>query len=110
MTNNEINRLPRPFPNAVGNWINRESCIREKSFGYFYCSGCDMRWQSAHSFKSYSQQCKNCETANYPRYMWEQESKNYSISKKTLTDNKKPHDKFRCGACRAGKCDVLSSI
>ena len=37
-----------------------------KRFGYFQCKRCNRKWQSAHTWKDYSQDCKKCGSAVVP--------------------------------------------
>ena len=87
-----------------GKWVQRESFDGNKSFGYFKCSKCSKDWYSAHSFPQFKQGCKKCEKKEYPLYLWKNSRKKNYNSQERLQTNDKPHDNWRCGACKAGMC------
>ena len=92
-----------PPVDTDGEWVTLRHFNGRKSFGYFKCTGCQNIWTSAHSFKDYTQDCKKCDDSEYPTYMWQNANKGDRQAHK-VDDNKKPHDKARCEACRAGEC------
>jgi uncharacterized C2H2 Zn-finger protein len=98
-----------PPVNSPGEWVPRDGFNSHKSFGAFQCTQCRKRWYSAHAFPKYTQGCQRCETKCLPKFLWvnwdndsDSESDLDSESDEEVDD--KPHDKARCGACRAGVC------
>jgi len=92
-----------PIEGLDGEWIKREAFQGRKSFGKYQCSSCRNKWSSAHAFKEYGQQCRNCKNRAYqkPIWMW----MNHGIKQeKPIEDTEKPHDIERCQACLRGKC------
>lgn len=93
-----------PFDGADGEWVERERCPKNVSFGMFQCPRCDNRWKSAYAYKQkFRQGCKRCEYKSKPCCMW----RNYDDStaeERDDTRDRRPHDGRRCEACKAGFC------
>jgi len=92
-----------PIENLNGKWIRREAFQGRKSFGKYQCSSCGNKWSSAHAFKEYGQQCRNCKNRAYqkPIWMWMNHG---DKQEKPIENTEKPHDIERCQACLRGKC------
>lgn len=97
--------LPAPV-DEPGEWIMREDFKKRKSFGFFLCKECQNRWTSAHSYPRYKQDCKSCCKSNYPVLLWKNASKYHRSDRNEDDENKKPHRRDLCEACKAGACDA----
>ena len=98
------NDLDNPV-NEPGYWTKASKFTGRKSFGAYKCERCHALWISAHAFKQYTQDCKRCESAYLPKYMWVNSELNKQDKKVRELDRSKPHDAARCEACQAGVCD-----
>lgn len=90
-----------PRDGLHGEWVRPEEFDLKKSFGWFQCRQCRRWWDSAHSWKDFTQDCQRCEQAEYPVWMWV----NYnpidpSDRGRPTEKSNKPHDQARCGRCR----------
>ena len=88
--NNDNNNLNKEFPNNC-KYFEKEP-NNKKWFGHFCCKKCDNKWQSAHSYYAYYQQCKKCKNDIYPFILQELEKGN--------SDGDKQHEQDLCGKCK----------
>mmetsp|Transcript_8427 Transcript_8427/g.24119 ORF Transcript_8427/g.24119 Transcript_8427/m.24119 type:complete len:192 (+) Transcript_8427:64-639(+) len=98
---------PKPAPpvGEPGEWVLREVFDGKKSFGVFFCP-CGRTWTTAHAWKDYKQGCQSCDVETFAFYMWKNDRKGKSYSRKqdNFEDDRPPHDRARCEACRRGVC------
>jgi hypothetical protein len=97
-----------PFPGASGHWVPMADFTgRGSSFGRFKCIACAKPWGSARAYAGYEQGCQKCETMSYPCCMWVNDEPRDSASS---SDDGAPHDRARCGRCRALGRDCTDKI
>jgi hypothetical protein len=103
-----------PHAGLKGYWIQASSCRHKQSFGVYYCRKCHneagelgKKWYSAHAYREFEQQCKDCKTAWYPSWMWVNKSRSY---RKRSNKDDKPHRSDLCMACKAGACKAGACI
>ena len=101
--------LRPPIPECEGEWVDRQDFSGRKSFGFFACTSSSCggnRWTSAHAYPEYKQACAKCERGYHPLFMW---VNYYSDRSEDVDeeDDRAPHHRQRCEACRRGVCDAL---
>lgn len=92
-----------PYEGIQGYWTTHQAFRGTKSFGCFTCPSCNNEWFSAHAHKTYKQGCQSCEELSHPCCLWV----NTGSDRNRVADDdndKAPHDRGRCEACRRGRC------
>jgi hypothetical protein len=86
-----------PHDGLSGRWVSRKNFpLEATSFGVYACD-CGRTWDSAYSWRDYTQQCKGCEQPSYPLWMWLNDG--HRSDPRMVSRDDKPHDQARCGKC-----------